>query len=102
MNKNVSFHTYVFEKYCKDKLSHLFSVHFHKHHANLGQNGRGKVNRSRPTYYDIDMDIHLHRPTTVEVIQYLDRDFEYSAFFGKKNAIAKSVLDQMTHNLQSL
>ena len=25
----------------------------------LGQNGWGKVNRSRPTYYDIDMDIDL-------------------------------------------
>ena len=66
----------------------------------LGQNGRGKVNRSRPTYYNRDKDIHLHRLTTVDVIQYLDREFEYSAFLVK-NAIAKSVLDRMTHNLQS-
>ena len=44
----------------------------------LEQNDRGKVNRSRPTYYDIDMDIQyvcgLNRPTTVDVIQYLDRE----------------------------
>ena len=59
------FHTYVLEKYSKDKLtiSYLSSVHFHKHYAIcgntgvLGQNGRGNVNRSRPTYYDIDMDL---------------------------------------------
>ena len=37
LNKNVFFHTYVLEKYCKDTLtkSYLFSVHLHKHHANL-------------------------------------------------------------------
>ena len=60
------FHTYVLDKYCKNKLtiSYLFSVHFHKHHANLVKHGClgakwwGKVNRSRPTYYDIDMDLH--------------------------------------------
>ena len=49
------FHTYDLEKYCMDKLtiSYLFSVHFHKHHANLGkhgQNGRGKVNRYSSTH----------------------------------------------------
>ena len=35
------FHTYVLEKYCKDKLtiSYLFSVHFHKHYENLGKHG---------------------------------------------------------------
>ena len=46
--------------------------------GDLGQNGRGKVNQSGPTYYDIDMDLHyvsgLYRPTTVDVIQYLDRE----------------------------
>ena len=44
----------------------------------LGQYIRGKVNRSSPTYYDIDMTLHyvygLYRPTTMDVIQYLDRD----------------------------
>ena len=80
------FHTYVIVKYCKDKISisHLFSVHVHKYHTNLGKhgslggNGRGKVNRSRPIYYDIDMDLHyiwgLYRPTPMAIIQYLDRE----------------------------
>ena len=41
MNKNVFFYTYILEKYRKDKLtiSYLFSVHFHKHNANLGKHG---------------------------------------------------------------
>ena len=34
-----SFHAYELKKYCKDKLtiSYLFSVHVHKHFANLGK-----------------------------------------------------------------
>ena len=34
-------YTYVIEKYCKDKLtiSYVFSVHFHKHYANLEKHG---------------------------------------------------------------
>ena len=44
----------------------------------LGQNGRGKENRSRPTHYDIGMSLHDahrdYRPTTVDCIQYLDRE----------------------------
>ena len=41
----------------------------------LGQRGRGKVNRFRPTHYDIGMSLHcdygLYRPTctTGDVIQ---------------------------------
>ena len=35
------FHTYVLETYCKDELtiSYLFTVHSHKHNANLGKHG---------------------------------------------------------------
>ena len=46
----------------------------------LGQSCRGKVNRSKSTFYDINMDVHVHyvyglyRPTTVDVIQYLDKE----------------------------
>ena len=44
----------------------------------LRQNDRGKVNRSRPTHYDIGMSLHyayrLYRPATVDVILYLDRE----------------------------
>ena len=38
---NINGCTYVLEKYCKDKLtiSYSFSVHLHKHHANLGKHG---------------------------------------------------------------
>ena len=44
----------------------------------LGQNGRGKVNRSRPpTHYNIGVSLHysqgLYRPTAVAVIQHLNR-----------------------------
>ena len=38
------FHTYILEKYFKDKLTM--------------QNGRGKVNRSRPTHCGIGMSLH--------------------------------------------
>ena len=54
------------------------------------------------------MNIHytygLYRPTTVDVIQYLDRDISKagcSTCFSAKNAIAKSLMDQMTHKLHS-
>ena len=45
-----------------------------------GQNDRGKVNRSRPTHYDISMSSHYdhglytYRYTTVNIILYLDRE----------------------------
>ena len=54
----------------------------------LGQNGRGKVNRSRPTHYGIGMSLHyrksLYRPTTVDVIQYMDRERWIQCFSSKK------------------
>ena len=75
----------------------------------LWQSGWDKVNRSRPTHYDIGMSLHyvygLHRPTTVNVIQYLDRDIyvdKIQCFSCKKNANVKSTLDQMNHKLHSL
>ena len=44
----------------------------------LGQNGRGKVNRSRPTHYDICISLHyawgVYRPTTIDCIQYSARE----------------------------
>ena len=91
------FHTYVLEKYCKDKLTiyHIYSPFTFINTMPicgitgvLGQSSRSKVNRSRPTYYDIDMDLHyvlrLYRPTTVDVIQYLDRERWIQCLFGKK------------------
>ena len=75
------FHTYIIEKYCKYKLQNdiyspstfINTMPIRGNTDVLEQNGRCKVNRSRPTC---------------------------SAFFVK-NAIAKSVLDQMTHILHS-
>ena len=56
-----------------------------------GQNGRGKVNQSTHSHYDIGMDLHyangLYRPTTVTV------DVSHND--------VKSVLDQMNHKLHS-
>ena len=44
----------------------------------LGQSGGGKVNRSGPTHNDIGMSLQyayaLYGPTTVDVIQYLNRE----------------------------
>ena len=43
----------------------------------MGQNGRGKMNRSRPTYYDIDIDLVVLEYIDIlqwNVIQYLDRE----------------------------
>ena len=70
----------------------------------LGENCRGKMNRSRPTHYGIDMSLHyavcigLNRPTTVDVIQYLAKE-RWIQCFSSKNANVKSVLDQMNHKL---
>ena len=70
------FHIYILEKYFKDKftIQFIFSVQAHRYHANLGKhgclvakwsgkmvgkNGRGKVNQSRPTHYDIHVGMSL-------------------------------------------
>ena len=54
----------------------------------LGQNGRGKVNRSTASHYGIGMSLPyaqgLYRPTTVDVIQYLDRKRWKQCFSYKK------------------
>ena len=62
-------HTYILEKYFKDKLTiyYISSVHAHRYHANLrntdvlGQNGWGKVNRFRPTHYGIGISQYYSR-----------------------------------------
>ena len=60
------FYIYILRKYYKHTftIKYCFSVHAHRYHTNLGntdvlwQIGRGKVNRSRPTHYDIGMSLH--------------------------------------------
>ena len=48
----------------------------------------GKMNRYRPTHYDIGMSLHyaygLYRPTTVDVIQYIARELWIQCFSSKK------------------
>ena len=56
--------TYLLEKYCKDKYNiyslstFINTMPICGNTGVLGQNDRGKVNQSRPTYYEIDMDLH--------------------------------------------
>ena len=56
----------------------------------LGENGQGKVNRSKPTHYDIGMSLHyaygLYRPTTltVDAIHYLDKERRMQCFSRRK------------------
>ena len=66
-HKNVGFfHIYILGKSFKHEftIKYCFSVHAHRYNTNLGktdvlgQNGRGKVNRSGPTHYDICMGLH--------------------------------------------
>ena len=46
----------------------------------LGKKGRGKVNQSRSTYYDIDKDLqyvyraYIDLATTAVIFHYLDRE----------------------------
>ena len=64
--KVVLSHTYVLEKYCKNKLTlsiyssttFITTMPIWGNTGVLGQNCRGKVNRSKPIYYEIDMDLH--------------------------------------------
>ena len=60
------FHSYILEKHFKDKFIMKFfspftlidTMSIWENTDVMGQNGRGKVNRSRPTHYDIGMGLH--------------------------------------------
>ena len=60
------------------------------------------MNRSGPTHYDVDISLHcaygLCRPTTLGVLQYLDKERASLA----KHANVQSVLDQKNQKLHSL